>query len=45
MVLDPDGVGPQIPIEFGAQVTADHIVNNDGGDEDDGIPHDTVADV
>ncbi len=31
------------PVEFDAQVTADHLVKHDGGEEDDGVPRDTVA--
>ncbi len=42
-VLGPDAVGPHIPVKLGAQATADHLIKNDGGGEDDGIPHDTVV--
>ena len=41
--LAADATGPSIPVRFGAQATADHLIKNDGGEEDDGIPHDTVA--
>ena len=42
-MIDSDVIGPTIPVRFGAQVTADHLIKNDDGEEDDGIPIDTVA--
>ncbi len=42
-MIDPDAVGPHIPEKLAAQVTADHLIEIDGGEEDDGIPIDTVV--
>ncbi len=36
VALGPDAIGPYIPVKFGAQVTADHLIKNDGGEGDDG---------
>ncbi len=42
-MIEPDAVEPAIPVKLGAQVAADHLIRKDDGEEDDGIPTDTVA--
>ena len=43
VVIEPDAAEPSIPVKFGAQATADHLIKHDDGEEDDGIPTDTVV--
>jgi hypothetical protein len=43
VAIGPDAIVFRIQDFFGAQVTADHLIKNDDGEEDDGIPVDTVA--
>ena len=43
VAIDPDAIGLKIPEKLGAQVTADRLIKNDDGEEDDGGPVDTVA--
>ena len=42
-MIEPDATEPTIPVKLGAEATADHLTQNDDGQEDDGIPTDTVA--
>ena len=42
-MIEPDAIEPIIPVKLGAQVPADHLINNDDGEEDDGAPTDTVC--
>ena len=43
VAIDSDAIVFRFPEAFGAQVTAGHLTKNDDGEEDDGIPVDTVA--
>ena len=31
VVIEPDATEPKIPVKFGAQATADHLIKNDDG--------------
>ena len=42
-MIEPDAIEPTVLVKFGAQVTADHLIKNNDGEEDDGISADTVA--
>ena len=42
-MIEPDAIEPTIPVKLAVQVTADHLITRDDGEEDNGISTDTVA--